>query len=48
MAIIKQVFENFAEMCLGECVSVFNFVTLSKYIFEMDLKCGLYEVINIW
>lgn len=41
MAIIKQVFENFAEMCLGECVSVFNFVTLSKYIYEMNLKCGL-------
>lgn len=41
MAIIKQVFENFAETCLGECVSVFNFLTLSKYIYEMNLKYGL-------
>lgn len=38
MATIKHVFENFAEMCLGECVSVFNFVTLSKYIYEINLK----------
>lgn len=32
---------TFAEVYLGECISVFNFVAPSQQIYKMDLKGGL-------